>query len=361
MWRHKNRTKAKILLVALCSSQMLSGCSLLPEEKTRPTLVVQNSEKIDYQVETVKREDIIKSKFIYCTYVQLSDESLSFGLDGRAITSVHTYLGQTVKKGELLAELDLGTDAEKMKLLEYDIEKLKIELSAAKNMKQLEKERENEFLKAKIKEKQDYDKVISEIEKKYRDEINYLEDTLYIKELEMERFLELEKSSKIYAGMDGIVSFVKDNLIASTSKKDELVVRIIDNSHCAFRVETEYAPYFVEGEIIPIEMRLDGGAIHEARVSHDPDNKDVVYFELLEPNFSLSVGDRGTINLILEEKKDAVTVSNKAVRKAENFNYVYYINEDGIRSMKEVTIGISGNNTIEITSGLSVGDIVITR
>src|SRR5690606_26397535 len=118
------------------------------------------------------------------------------------------------------------------------------------------------------------------------------------------------------------------------------------------RVETEYARYFIDGEVVDIEMRLNGGDIYKAIVSNDIDNPEVVYFELQEPNFNLNVGDRGTINLILEQKEDVLTVSSRALRKANDFYYVYYVNEDGIRSMKEVTIGMMGNNSVEITSGL---------
>lgn len=367
---HKKRTKANgkyivnalIFSVAISSCQLLSGCSLLPEEKARPTLVVQNGEKIDYEVETVKREDLLKSKFIYSTYVQLSDESLIFELEGKLIEKVHVEIGTTVKKGDLLAQLDLGAAEDEMIHLGYVIEKEKIELFNLKEQKKIEEECEKRLYELEAMTLESYQDALRNIEKTYRERIYKLEDDIYLKELHMADYRELEKKSKLYAGMDGIVSMVKDKLEGSISNSKDTVIRIIDNTNCAFRVESEdFAHYFKEGDIYDIEMKLSGGDIHKGKVVLDKENPFVIYLELLEPNFNLSVGDRGTINLILEEKNDVLTVSTRALRKAENFHYVYYINEDGIRSMKEVTIGMTGNNTVEVTSGLEIGDIVITR
>ena len=361
MWNHKIRTKKQLLYLALCSSQLLAGCSLLPVEEARPTLVVQATKDVDYNVETVKREDLVNSKLIYCTYVQLKDESLSFHLEGKKVKNVYVETGSAVKKGDLIAELDLGNAVEDIKNLEYQIHTNEIQIKYTKTLKNLGLEKEEELHKQGIITKEAYNESVENIEKKYKSSINQYEDTLYIDKLRMNTYDELRETSKIYAGIDGMVSFVKDNLEGSYATLEEKVIRIIDNSHCAFRVETEYAPYFIDGDIVQIEMGLSGEDVYEAVVSHDAQNEEIVYFELLEPNFNLSVGVRGTINLILEQKDDVLTISNRALRKAEGFNYVYYINEDGIRSMKEVAVGMKGNNSVEITSGLEFGDVVITR
>lgn len=361
MWNHKIKTKKQLLCLALCSCQLLSGCNLLPVEEARPTLVVQATKNVDYDVETVKREDLVSAKLIYCTYVQLKDENLSFHLEGKKVEKVYVETGSTVKKGDLIAELDLGNAVEDIKNLEYTIQTNEIQIKYTKNLKNLELEKEKELYKDGIITKEAYKKNVENIEKKYKSSINQYEDTLYIDKLRLDTYNELRETSKIYAGIDGIVSFVKDNLEGSYAILEEKVVRIIDNSHCAFRVETEYAPYFIDGDIVQIGMGLSGENVYEAVVSHDDENEEIVYFELLEPNFNLRVGDKGTINLILEQKDDVLTISNRALRKAEEFNYVYYINEDGIRSMKEVAVGMKGNDSVEITSGLEFGDVVITR
>lgn len=361
MWNHKIRTKKQLLYLVLCSCQLLSGCSLLPVEEARPTLVVQETKKVDYDVETVKREDLVNSKLIYCTYVQLKDERLSFHLEGKKVKKVYVETGNTVKKGDLIAELDLGNTVDDIKNLEYQIQSNEIQLNYTRNLKNLELEKEKELHRQGIITKEAYKESVENIEKKYKSSLNQYEDALYIDRLRMSTYNELRETSKIYAGIDGMVSFVKDNLEGSYAILDETVVRIIDNSHFAFSVETEYAPYFMDGDIVQIEYGLSGEEVYEAVVSHDAQNEEIVYFELLEPNFNLNVGVKGTINLILEQKDDVLTISNRALRKAEEFNYVYYINEDGIRSMKEVTVGMEGNNSVEITSGLEFGDVVITR
>lgn len=361
MGKERMREKKRLLCIALSSCLLLTGCGLLPMEETRPTLVVETVEPIDYSVEAVKREDLVNSKYIYCTYVQLLDENLSFGLGDKKIEKVYVEVGSTVKKGDLLAELSQSNVEEETRELEFLIEMNKEKLEFTRTQMNLELEKEEKLYSLKGLTEEEYNQNTLLIKNKYKDVINNYIDTIYIDELKLHSLFEARSNGQIYAGMDGIVSFVKGNLEGSLSKKGEDIIRIIDNTLCAFRVETEFSPYFIEGETVQIEMRMGGGQIYEAVVSHDKESPGVVYFELTEPNFTLSVGDRGSINLILEEKKDVLTISKKALRKAENFNYVYYINEDGIRSMKEVTTGMAGNESVEITSGLEFGELVITR
>lgn len=350
-----------VLCIALCFGPLLTGCSLLPVEESRPSLIVKSMERVDYAVEAVKREDLVDFKYIYCTYSQLKDESLSFRASDKKVEHVYVEVGSSVKAGDLLAELSLGDIDNEISNLTYIINLNTMKLNHMKKLKELSIEKESNLLNNGFLTREAYNNNVANINSSYHSEIQNLEDTLYIDGLKLEEQLEAREKGRIYAGMDGIVSFMKKDFLGSIPKDREDVIRIIDNSECAFVVETDFASHFVDGDIVSVEMRLDGGTIYETVVSHDETNPNIVYFKLLEPNFNLEVGDRGTITLILEEKKNVLTISKRALRKADEFYYVYYVNEDGIRSMKEVTIGMSTMDSYEITSGLEYGELVIRR
>ncbi len=52
---------------------------------------------------------------------------------------------------------------------------------------------------------------------------------------------------------------------------------------------------------------------------------------------------------------------DSAVNKMGDSYIVYYEDENGLKSAKEVTVGLKAENKIEITSGLEFGDAVIVR
>ena len=64
---------------------------------------------------------------------------------------------------------------------------------------------------------------------------------------------------------------------------------------------------------------------------------------------------------IIEEHNDVLYLPDSAVNKMGDSYIVYYEDENGLKSAKEVTVGLKAENKIEITSGLEFGDAVIVR
>lgn len=72
----------------------------------------------------------------------------------------------------------------------------------------------------------------------------------------------------------------------------------------------------------------------------------------------LRLGLNGTASVILSEKRDILTLPIEAVIEDENRNYVLAM--DGSKTIeKDVQTGISDNSRVEITDGLSLGDVVV--
>ena len=355
----REKGRIGIFSLILIIGQVLTGCALLPEEETRPSPVVHTMEKVEYEMEIATKRDLVNSKNINCTYEQLKDEALSFGI-GNLLAKVYVQTGDEVKKGDLLAELLMGDIDNQIERLEHQIKLNEVKLSHTKELMKLEIEKQTLLFKSGGLNQEQYDNEVSRIRDNYSATIQNLEETLYLDNLDLDANITRRNLGRIYAGLDGIVTYVKPTLGYRETEKDEVVIKVIDNKQFAFKAETEYSSYFQEGDIVDVKMRL-GGNVYKAKVTHDKENPNIIYFELLEPVFELGVGARGTVTLILEEKKDVLSVSRGAIRNTEEFQYVYYLNEDGIRSMKKVTVGMETSDFVEITSGLETGEIIIKR
>ena len=76
-------------------------------------------------------------------------------------------------------------------------------------------------------------------------------------------------------------------------------------------------------------------------------------------NNNLRPGLMLNIDIILDEIEATMLIPEESVLTSEDFSYVFVIEED-IAKLKEVNIGISSNGMIQILSGISSEDKVIT-
>ena len=87
----------------------LTGCMLLPKEEEDRRVTFVNADELEqYSFISPERMDLKKILEIPCVYKQLQEESLSFKVEGKAIESVNVSVDETVKKGTLLASLEIG-------------------------------------------------------------------------------------------------------------------------------------------------------------------------------------------------------------------------------------------------------------
>ena len=76
---------------------------------------------------------------------------------------------------------------------------------------------------------------------------------------------------------------------------------------------------------------------------------------------ALEDGDRGTLSLELARQPDCLYINAKAVKTMGNEHFVYYQDENGLRSMKTVVTGFEADGYIQILEGLEQGEAVILR
>lgn len=359
----KRKYRIRILAAALGQAVVLGGCSLLPaEDAVRQTVLVITEDSLDYELAQVVRTDIALTQPVYCTYTQLKEENLSFSVDSRPVQYVYVSAGDNVKAGDLLAKLNIDDIEANLSELEYSIEKNNLLLRQTLEWKSLDLEDAKEAYQEGYLSKKEYEAKTAQIEENYRSMIQGYEDVLYIAELRVEKLRAEKEGSLLYAGMDGTVSYVRSSLQGSRPPAGTTAITIIDSSQCAFRSDKmDYAEYFTPGDTVI--LRNSNGTEYETVVmsSEESPDKEHIYFSLKELDFELSVGTRATATLTLDFRQSVLALPKAAIHRAEEKYYVYREDESGLKTMQYITAGMFGDNMVEITGGLSEGDIVIKR
>ena len=113
--------KKKVLgrwLSVIMMGCLLTGCATTTEEEDNLILIEKEQEALVYEMATVSVDDVEKTGKVRCSYQQVNDESLSFPVSGKRVAEVYVEEGDTVVKGQLLAELDIGNANEQIRTLD---------------------------------------------------------------------------------------------------------------------------------------------------------------------------------------------------------------------------------------------------
>ena len=355
-----------MLLLVGC---MLTGCSPTAGEDEDLILVEKEVETMTYEMAAVSVSDVRKSEKTKCVYQQVNDESLSFKVSGKRIAKVYVKEGESVVKGQILAELDLGNAKEQIRDLEYNIAKNELSLSY------IDINRDNEISTLWLRflyqsgqsawEKEALEENVKGIQQRYRYIQEDCEDALALDRKQLEQLQKSMKDSTLCAGIDGVVSKIEERLEGSTSVRDEEVIKIIDSSECLFAVEdTSLAGCFSEGTEVDMSIAYGSGAGDYKLVPYDMENwQDVLLFSISSENQDavIEVGTMGTMRYTTDSRTQVLTVPLKAVHQADGKSFVYVLGENQMREVKWIETGLFGDEKVEVISGLTEGEKVIVK
>lgn len=364
----KKRIKSVLSIINLIVITLtLMGCSLLPKDEEARSIVLEKTEEIpEYQMTAVSHGDLQLHGKIYCVYTQKDGEELSFGGDGQTLKAVYVSTGDEVKKGDLLAEAELGDIDESIEELKYLIQKLELSRDSLKKQYDLSEQLLQLYNQAKTTQEdssnelflQEIDK-LEVIKKAYNKQLETNEEDLYLQKLRLADLEKKRSEGRIYAGMDGVVTYVKQNLLDNKLNSKDTIIKVMDQSECVFKADTDWTDRFTDGQ--EVTLTLSNGSQVDTTVSKNVEEKNVLYFVITNLEEGLTVGTRATYELILQEKKDVLQIPSAAVRQTEDFYFVYVENEDGMREMKKIEIGLIGDDCTEVVSGLSKDEVIILK
>lgn len=209
-----------------------------------------------------------------------------------------------------------------------------------------------------------YNQNLTKVQNQYAQQLSSVKDSIYIQEKKIEELKESIKSRQIYAGIDGSVTFVREYEEGAVSVEDEVVFMIADIDSSVFFISGEEAALLEVGQELMIEYDKEE---HEARVIEPkelglPEKEDgeiVRYIQLVNPDPSLDEGTNGSISIVLESRQDVLYVKSSVIKNMDGKSIVYYLDETGLKSMKEVETGLDNGDYVEIISGLTENEEII--
>lgn len=354
-----------LVLAALCCGACGSGG---PQED-RLLIMEQESEELRYDCGEASIGDVVLTERIPCTYLQKEEQEVSFSVSGRQIAAVAVAKGDSVKKGQLLAELAEDDGAERIEELEYQIARNRLLLEYVDVNENNEiSARWLQFLYRSGRSAQEEEALKDSVSRLQQDN-GFLredyQDAIELDSMELESLRREAAESRIYAGMDGTVSWVKQNLEGSTCARGEVIIRLIDGSEGLFVVKgTEHRELFREG--VPVEMSIGLGTAagsYELLPYEMEKWEERLTFSLSEKQEGtiIDVGTAGTLTVVLDRREGVLTVPVRAVHKADERFYVYVVGEGGVREVRWVETGLFGDESVEITGGLEQREKVILR
>lgn len=113
---------------------------------------------------------------------------------------------------------------------------------------------------------------------------------------------------------------------------------------------------YPELKVVGRVIRIDPQAVVEQNVTNIP-----VTVEITQANSNFKPGMNATCEFIVNEALDVLVVPNEAVRDKEGKYSVRVMPPTGAPTEVEVEVGLQGQESTEIRSGLQPGDKVVTR
>jgi hypothetical protein len=310
-------------------------------------------------------------------------EELAFEREGE-LSRYHVRVGDKVKKGQLLAELDNEDYLEQIENLEDRIADTKKQYESRIgrmyddikineiNLEKLNKalnEANNEDDKAKI-----YEEIITRqsdnaiLNEKINLEKDLMElDLLRIQE-ELDEVTRLSGQSQLVAPFDGEIIYINYwARIGYHLNEEEPVIGIADSQvkmvTCRYLSETDVNTY------VDYYLFKDGKKYPITYVPYDPEEYSAIVlkggtpvstFLLTDEASDVEISDWGKICMVKEIRENVLTVPIDAVIRDSTGSYVY-VEENGKRIKRMVTTGLSDTISIEILEGLKEGENVFTE
>jgi RND family efflux transporter MFP subunit len=326
------------VLLAVLAALSFSSCFVLPEEERVLGPPVMKPPEVEYSTVAAERKDIARQVYLYGHLVPVVDKELFFRYQGGRLTNIYVELGQQVKAGQLLAELDLGNLFNQLEQRQISLEKAKIryDMSSAFNA--------NKF------------------------DLRLAELDIRLAELQLQDIQARIGDARLISPIDGTIVNI-DGEEGSFVSAFQPVIRVVNPDDLILECEPgKDSDQFYTGMLVEVIIKGEtvlGDIIRSPRdsfLSDDPfsqaEELDTILIEVRDIPDTASMSDIGRVILTLDESENAIVLPKNLIHRYAGRTYVNVL-EQGLKQEKYVEIGIETSNEVEILRGLDEGDLVI--
>jgi RND family efflux transporter MFP subunit len=282
---------------------------------------------------------------------------------GGLVKAIYLKTGQRVGKGQLILKLDDAMARQGVIAAQQQTGQLKARLTQAQTVYERYHNLWQQGIGAEI-------NVINA-----KADVDALSAQLNAAQAQVAMAQEQANMSNVYAEISGVIDElnvkVGEFFSPQSASMPHSGIRIVNNSNMKIvtNVPENYAARVKKGDKVEVVVPESGkpsfpSVISVAGVSIDPVNRSFTAEAKLPNDPVLKPNQTATMKILDYEAKGAMTVPVNVVQSDEKSKYVYVMERTGDKTIarkKTVTVGEAYDGQIEIKSGLSKGEIIITE
>jgi macrolide-specific efflux system membrane fusion protein len=348
-WWTDNLTAAKkrrsfFILIMLCFLFATVGCSLLPNEAAVEVVPIIDPPKLakkpEYKVVSADIEQKVRASG---KLMSLQEAELYFNSDNFRIEAIHVKIGDEVKQGQAIAELETGDLESQIKQKDIQLQKTELQM------------------KEKLRNMTEINEAATKL-----DQLDM--------QLQQEELSKLKKKmamSKLVAPFSGIITYVAKKA-GDMEKAYETIVVISDPSKLT--VVARFSTADLKSVIVGMEAVVDINTVgqfkgkvtklpvvkeNQANQAQTIDDYVVIQLDKMPPGLVENTPLSATI--ITERKANAVQIPTAALRTQGGRNFVLVVDSEGTKREVDVEIGLTTATEVEIVKGLTPGQKVVGK
>ena len=343
----------------------------------------QNSgDNISYITEDVYRRDV--QKVVNATGEVRAIDLVTIGaqVSGK-IEHLHVKVGQEIKKGDLIAEIDSTTQQNEVDINKSRLDSYQAQLAAAKvslDVAEKQYKRMQKLKKGNAASEEDLENALDTYETA-KSRVVELESSIKETEISLSTAETNLGYTKITAPLDGTVVSVpvKEGQTINAAMNTPTIVQVanLDNMEIVIEISEGDIGNIKPGVKVTYSILADLNKIYETTLqSIDPgltlltngeytevvDSSEAIYYygRLIVPNEDgiLRIGMTTQNVIYVENAENVLTVPVVAVKEAGDKEYVEVLTKKGVER-RDITTGVSDGLNVEVKGGVSEGEKVI--
>jgi membrane fusion protein, macrolide-specific efflux system len=337
-------TKRCMVLILTCSLFATAGCTLLPTEAAIEVVPIIDPPKIaqkpEYNVVSATIEQKVRASG---KLMSLQESQLYFRSDNYRIQAIHVKTGDTVKQGQLIAELETGDLESQIK--QKDIQLQKAELLMKDKLRNVTEQNESAT------------------------KLDQLD--LQLQQEELAKLKQTLAKARMVAPFAGVITFVAKN--EGDMEKAYETIAVISNP-AKLTVVARFSTSDLNSVIVGMEAVVDINTVGQFKgkvvklpvVKENQTNQtqtidDYVVIQLDQMPSGLIENTPLSASIITDSKAKAVQIPLAALRTQGGRNYVLAVDGSGNKREVDVEIGLTTATEVEIVKGLTPGQKVVGK
>ena len=318
----------------------LSGCYFFPKEEEVLAPPIKVPDEISYETIDVKRGTIENTIRCSGSFVSVSQKDLFFEDRGGRLKEVYAVLGQNVKKGDVLAEIDTENIVNDINLQELAVKRSQLLYDDSKARYEIDGGSKTELEMAKL---------------------DYESNLLKLENLKTEL-----QRARLVSPIDGQVVYVTNTKLGEYVNAYQTLVRVADPTQLQLRYSQDKVNRFslgmkatvkIDNEDYDAEVTMTPA---EAPEDADEQTKKSVFLKVDNIPEGVKIGKNATISLTLEKQEDVIIVPKQVINNFANRKFVNVL-KDNIREERDIEVGIQNDTEAEVIKGLEEGELIIIR